>query len=64
VHTLSDIGIVFRSELQLALRNKISIAIGLIQPFLYLLLFGPLLTQALPRARTPGSSWSPASCSN
>jgi ABC-2 type transport system permease protein len=43
-----DITVIFRSELTLALRNRIALAIGLIQPFVYLLLFGPLLTQALP----------------
>ncbi|GGK88838.1 ABC transporter permease [Mangrovihabitans endophyticus] len=53
MHTLQDIGVVFRSELGLALRNRIGIAIGLIQPFVYLLLFGPLLTQALPGGRNP-----------
>ncbi|MFI1993045.1 ABC transporter permease [Actinoplanes sp. NPDC020271] len=45
---MHDIAVVFRSELALALRNRVSIAIGLIQPVLYLLLFGPLLTGALP----------------
>lgn len=48
MRTLHDVAIVFRSELTLALRNKVALAIGLIQPFVYLLLFGPLLTQALP----------------
>jgi ABC-2 type transport system permease protein len=51
--TVHDISVVFRSELGLALRNRISLAIGLIQPFLYLLLFGPLLTQALPAGQNP-----------
>ncbi|RKF22059.1 ABC transporter permease [Micromonospora globbae] len=50
---LHDTFIVFRSELALALRNKVALAIGLIQPFVYLLLFGPLLTQALPAAQNP-----------
>jgi ABC-2 type transport system permease protein len=48
MHTLHDIGVVFRNELGLALRNRVGIGIGLIQPFVYLLLFGPLLVQALP----------------
>jgi ABC-2 type transport system permease protein len=48
MHTVHDIGVVFRSELDLALRNRISIAIGLVQPLVYLLLFGPLLSRALP----------------
>lgn len=53
MHTVHDITVVLRSELSLALRNRVGIAIGLIQPFLYLLLFGPLLTGALPAGRNP-----------
>jgi ABC-2 type transport system permease protein len=53
MHIMRDISVVFRSELDLALRNKVGIAIGLIQPFVYLLLFGPLLTQALPSEQNP-----------
>ncbi|WP_305790141.1 ABC transporter permease [Symbioplanes lichenis] len=40
---MTDVLIVFRDELTLALRTKIALAVGLVQPFLYLLLFGPLL---------------------
>jgi ABC-2 type transport system permease protein len=50
---IHDITVIFRSELTLALRNRVAIAIGLIQPFVYLLLFGPLLTQALPAGQNP-----------
>ena len=46
MRTLHDIGVIFRGELTLAMRNRTGIAIGLVQPFVYLLLFGPLLTQA------------------
>lgn len=53
MHTIHDITILFRSEVALALRNRIGLAIGLIQPFVYLLLFGPLLTQALPPGQNP-----------
>jgi|SRR5690625_347380 len=51
--TIHDITTLFRSEVALALRNWIGLAIGLIQPFVYLLLFGPLLTQALPSGQNP-----------
>ncbi|WP_328406304.1 ABC transporter permease (plasmid) [Streptomyces sp. NBC_00390] len=48
MHTFRDAMIVFRDEASAALRNRIGIAIGLIQPCVYLLLFGPLLVKALP----------------
>ncbi|MFF3246429.1 ABC transporter permease [Streptomyces sp. NPDC002870] len=48
MHTLRDALIVFRDEASAALHNRIGIAIGLIQPCVYLLLFGPLLVKALP----------------
>src|ERR1700754_3044010 len=50
---MHDVTVIFRDELCLALRNKAALAIGLIQPFVYLLLFGPLLTQALPAGANP-----------
>jgi ABC-2 type transport system permease protein len=53
VTTAADIAVIFRAELTLALRHRRGLAIGLVQPFVYLLLFGPLLTQALPAGRDP-----------
>jgi len=38
-----DTGIVFRRQLRLSLREPAWVAIGLLQPVLYLVLFGPLL---------------------
>lgn len=38
-----ETGIIFRRQLRLALREPMWIAIGLLQPVLYLVLFGPLL---------------------
>ncbi|HEV2376969.1 MAG TPA: ABC transporter permease [Streptosporangiaceae bacterium] len=48
--TLQDSIVIFRTELGASLRNRIGIAIGLVQPFVYLALFGPLLVKALPGA--------------
>jgi ABC-2 type transport system permease protein len=53
MRTLSDTLVVFRNELDLALRNKVALAIGLVQPFVYLVLFGPLLAPALPGGTDP-----------
>ena len=46
-----DTGIVFRRAMRLSLRQPMWIIIGLMQPILYLVLFGPLLLQV---AQTPG----------
>ena len=59
MRTLHDIGVIFRGELTLAMRNRTGIAIGLVQPFVYLLLFGPLLTQALPAGQNTWSFFVP-----
>ncbi|GLW74431.1 transport permease protein [Kitasatospora phosalacinea] len=48
MHTIRDAMIVFRDEVSASLRNRVGIAIGLVQPCVYLFLFGPLLTKALP----------------
>ncbi|MGK5737876.1 ABC transporter permease [Micromonospora sp. URMC 103] len=53
MRTAHDTFVIFRDELDLALRNKIALAVGLVQPFVYLLLFGPLLDQALPAGANP-----------
>ncbi len=39
-----ETGVVFRRQLRISLRNPVWIIIGLLQPVLYLALFGPLLT--------------------
>ncbi|MFI1913936.1 ABC transporter permease [Nocardia sp. NPDC020380] len=48
MRTVQDVYIIFRNELAMTMRIKFALIIGLIQPFVYLLLFGPLLTRALP----------------
>jgi ABC-2 type transport system permease protein len=58
VTTLREALIVFRYQLRLLLREPVWIVIGLVQPLLYLALFGPLLeplaqTQGFP----PGDAW-------
>jgi ABC-2 type transport system permease protein len=45
---------VFRRELRLSLRNPAWVVIALVQPVLYLVLFGPLLTR-LPLGALNGS---------
>jgi ABC-2 type transport system permease protein len=49
---LRDIWLVLRREQTLALRNPAWIAIGVMQPVLYLMLFGPLMERIV--ASTPG----------
>ena len=44
---LRDTYVVFARSLRLSLRNPAWVVIGLTQPILYLLLFGPLLKPAL-----------------
>lgn len=48
---LSDTGVIFLRTLRLSLRNPAWMAISIMQPILYLVLFGPLLQQV---ALTPG----------
>jgi ABC-2 type transport system permease protein len=48
----SETTIIFRRQLRIALRNPAWVIIGLVQPILYLSLFGPLL---VPLAKTFGS---------
>jgi ABC-2 type transport system permease protein len=56
-----DTYLIFRRQLRLSLRNPAWVIIGLIQPILYLLFFGPLLTRiaggGLP-GFPPGNSYS------
>jgi len=58
VTVLRDAMVVFRYHLRLLLREPVWIIIGLIQPLLYLALFGPLLE---PLSKTkgfpPGDAW-------
>jgi ABC-2 type transport system permease protein len=42
---ITDTGLIFSRQLRLALRNPAWVIIGLIQPVLYLVFFGPLLTR-------------------
>ena len=49
-----DTLVVFRRELRLSLRNPAWVVIALVQPVLYLVLFGPLLTK-LPAGTLAGS---------
>ncbi|HVV23359.1 MAG TPA: ABC transporter permease [Pseudonocardiaceae bacterium] len=52
-----DIGLVFVRSVRPTLRNPVVIVIGLSQPLLYLLLFGPLLGGIGQRPSGQGSSW-------
>ena len=45
---IRDTGIIFRNEFQTSWRNRVAIVIGLVQPVLYLSLFGPMLSRILP----------------
>ncbi|MFI6446035.1 ABC transporter permease [Kitasatospora sp. NPDC050543] len=45
MQTLRDTLLVFDNQVRFTFRNKITIILGLVQPVLYLLLFGPLLTK-------------------
>ena len=52
---IHDTLVVFRRELRLSLRNPAWVVIVLVQPVLYLVLFGPLLTK-LPASTFSGSA--------
>ena len=51
MRTIRDTRLIFERSLKLSLRNPVWVIMGIIQPILYLLLFGPLLTNI---ARMPG----------
>jgi ABC-2 type transport system permease protein len=56
-----DTFLIFRRQLRLSLRNPAWVIIGLIQPILYLLFFGPLLTRIASGGLSgfpPGNSYS------
>ncbi len=48
---LRDSLLIYRRQMRLSLRNPVWVVVGLVQPILYLALFGPLLT---PLAGMPG----------
>jgi ABC-2 type transport system permease protein len=52
MQTARETGIIFRRAMRLSLRNPIWVILGLIQPILYLALFGPLLEKVAQG--TPG----------
>ncbi|WP_067820955.1 ABC transporter permease [Actinomadura kijaniata] len=52
---LGDIGVVFGRYLRATLRSKTNLFFGMLQPLLFLALFGPLLTRL--DLGTAGSSW-------
>lgn len=55
---LNETGLVFLRAMRLSLRNKVWLVIGLMQPLLYLALFGPLLKRTAGlRGFPPGSAW-------
>jgi len=50
--------LVFRRAMRLSLRNPVWVVLGLIQPILYLALFGPLLKPVVAaRGFPPGDAW-------
>jgi ABC-2 type transport system permease protein len=58
MHTLRDTLLIFRRQLTLSLRNPAWVMIGLTQPILYFVLFGPLLRDVVTLPGfTPGSTW-------
>lgn len=48
IDTLRDAGIVFRDEASAAKQKRTGLLIGLVQPCVYMALFGPLLVRTLP----------------
>jgi len=59
MRTLHETNLIFRRAMRLSLRNPIWVILGLIQPILYLVLFGPLL-ENMTRVRgwPDGDAWS------
>lgn len=52
MRTVREIGLIFRRAMRQSLRNPVWVAVGVLQPVLYLGLFGPLLQPII--ASTPG----------
>lgn len=63
MRTLAETRLIFLRAMRLSLRNPIWVIIGLVQPLLYLALFGPLLERVVTaqssRRVTPGRSSCP-----
>jgi ABC-2 type transport system permease protein len=58
MQTLQDTWLLFRHQMRLSLRNPVWVVVGLIQPILYLGLFGPLLTGVVASPGFPaGNAW-------
>jgi ABC-2 type transport system permease protein len=57
VKTLRDTWLIYRRSMVLTLRQPIWIILGLIQPILYLVLFGPLLERATQASGAEGSAF-------
>lgn len=53
---INDSLLIFRRYMDTTLKSKMSVVIGMVQPVLYLLLFGPMLEKALPRT-TGHNAW-------
>jgi ABC-2 type transport system permease protein len=59
MRTLRETDIIFRRAMRLSLRNPIWVILGLIQPILYLVMFGPLLENMTEVQGWPdGDAWS------
>lgn len=58
MRTLVETRIIFARALRLSLRNPVWVVLGLIQPLLYLALFGPLLERVVAAPGfPPGDAW-------
>ena len=59
MRTLRETDLIFRRAMRLSLRNPIWVILGLIQPILYLVMFGPLLENMTKVQGWPdGDAWS------
>jgi ABC-2 type transport system permease protein len=59
MRTLRETDLIFRRSMRLSLRNPIWVILGLIQPILYLVMFGPLLENMTEVQGWPdGDAWS------
>lgn len=58
MQTLQDIGLIFRRQMTMSLRNPAWVVIGLMQPILYFALFGPLLSSIVTMPGfAQGTTW-------
>jgi ABC-2 type transport system permease protein len=57
VRTLRDTWLIYRRSLTLTLRQPVWVAMGIFQPILYLVLFGPLLNGAVGATGQTGSAY-------